>query len=73
MKHNDDWMVKCPYYKADNKQMIFCEGVREGTALHLAFDTHPNLINYKKEFCRGCWNQCLIAEALRRKWENDAQ
>lgn len=68
MKHNDDWMVKCPYYKFDEKQKIFCEGVQEGTSIHLAFDTPSNLKDYKNHFCRGCYNKCLLAEMHNRKW-----
>lgn len=73
MKHRTDVLVKCPYYKGEEKQMIFCEGVQEGTAIHLAFDTNPNLKDYKNRFCKGCYNRCLIAEMLNGKWDYDAQ
>ena len=68
MKHRADVLVKCPYYKFEEKQKIFCEGVQEGTAIHLAFDTNSNLKVYKKQFCKGCYNRCLIAEMQNRKW-----
>ena len=68
MKHRADVLVKCPYYKFEEKQKIFCEGVQEGTAIHLAFDTNSNLKGYKKQFCKGCYNRCLIAEMQNRKW-----
>lgn len=72
MKHRQDVLVKCPYYKGEEKQMLFCEGVQEGSAIHLAFDTNPNLKDYKNSFCKRCYNQCLIADLLNRKWGYDA-
>ena len=45
MKQRSDVLVKCPYYKEEEKQKIFCEGVQEGSAIHLAFDTPQNLRN----------------------------
>ena len=50
MKHRADVLVKCPYYKFEEKQKIFCEGVQEGTSLHLAFNTPSNLKDYKKRY-----------------------
>jgi hypothetical protein len=73
MKHRQDVLVKCPYYKGEEKQMIFCEGVQEGSAIHLAFDTNPNLKEYKDHFCKGRYNKCLVAEAMNRKWGYDAE
>lgn len=72
MKHKEDVLVKCPYYKGEEKQMIFCEGVQEGTAVHLAFDTNPNLKDYKNRFCKRCYKECLLAEMQNRKWGYDA-
>ena len=72
MKHRQDVLVQCPYYKGEEKQMLFCEGVQEGAAIHLAFDTTPNLKDYKNHFCKRCWKKCLLAETLNRKWGYDA-
>ena len=69
MKRRLDAFVKCPYYKGEEKQMIFCEGVQEGSALHLAFNTSTNLKDYKNRFCKECYNRCLVAEMLNRKYD----
>ena len=71
MRHKEDWMILCPYYKGEEKQMIFCEGVQEGSAIHLAFDTNSNLRDYKNHYCRGCYNKCLLAGMQNRKWGYD--
>lgn len=73
MKHRQDVLVKCPYYKGEEKQMIFCEGVQEGSAIHLAFGSSTNLKEYKNHFCKGCWSQCRLAEMNNRKWCYDAK
>lgn len=67
-----DVLVKCPYYKGEEKQMIFCEGVQEGSAIHLAFDTSTNLKDYKNRFCKKDYNRCLLADMHNRKWDYDA-
>lgn len=64
-----DVLVKCPYYKGEVNQLLFCEGVQDGSAIHLAFDTKTNLKEYKNRFCKRCYNQCLIAEMLNRKYD----
>lgn len=73
VKHRQDVLVKCPYYKGEEKQMIFCEGVQEGAAIHLAFDTSHNIKEYKNHLCKGRYNQCLIAGMLNRKWDYDGK
>lgn len=69
--HKEDEFVQCPFYKNDEHQIIRCEGVEDGTALHLAFATRPMLKEYKKLYCRSCWGRCMIARMLNRKWGCD--
>lgn len=73
VKHRQDVLVKCPYYKFEERQMIFCEGVQDGTAIHLAFDTSPNLKDYKNRFCKRCWGECILAQMQNRKWDYDVE
>lgn len=69
--HKEDEHVQCPYYKNDEPQIIRCEGVENGTALHLAFSTRTQHKEYKKQFCRSCWGKCMIARMLNAKWGCD--
>lgn len=73
MKRFHDVLAKCPYYNGEEKQKIFCEGVQEGSAIHMAFDTPQNRRDYKKCFCNKGYNSCLIADMLNRKWDYDAK
>lgn len=66
---NEDHLVQCPYYKTNTSQVIYCEGLEDGMAIHMAFATHDQLIDYKGRYCRRrCWEQCPLAAMLNRKW-----
>ena len=62
--------VVCPYYKCEEGQKIFCEGVERNTAIHLAFAAPPQLKDYKSRFCEGGYGGCRIADMLERKWDD---
>ena len=64
-----DHLLYCPYEKASYPQKIVCEGPVAASSVHLWFESHEQLINYKNRFCRGrqC-NQCPIAAVLNKKW-----
>lgn len=66
--------VKCPYYKREQGQKICCEGVTEGSSIHLAFDAnvHPGMKDYEKTFCKGDYNKCPIAQMLNRRHNYEA-
>lgn len=66
---NEDHLVQCPYYKTNTSQVIFCEGLEDGMAIHMAFATHQQLIDYKGRFCRrSCWGRCPLGRMLNQKW-----
>lgn len=68
-KHGFTKDVVCPYYKYEAPQVVYCEGVEDGTALHLAFPTKDGKKQYMLERCRNCWKSCLIAQMLNRKYD----
>ena len=68
-KHNFTKDVVCPYYKYEAPQMIYCEGVDDNTALHLAFDDKGRMKGYIKARCCHRWKDCLIAQMLNRKYD----
>ena len=41
----------CPFYSCEVAQMIKCEGVEQGTALHVAFDTREHKTSYRNKLC----------------------
>ena len=68
-KHNFTKDVACPYYKYEAPQMIYCEGVEDNTALHLAFATKKGKKDYVWSKCCECWKGCMIAQMLNRKYD----
>lgn len=60
----------CPFYRHENRQVIFCEGVEEGTVLHLAFANPSECLEYKKRYCRCNHTQCSVSKMLIIKYNN---
>ena len=69
MKGMQDVMIKCPFYKREERQKIICEGMWKGSATHLAFDTPAKMKAYKKEYCNGDYEKCGLCSILYDKYE----
>ena len=57
----------CPFYKYENRNVIYCEGIKEGSVLHLAFANPSDCLSHKKQFCRCNYSQCPISILLNNK------
>lgn len=68
-KHYISKEACCPFYRCEDAQAIYCEGVEPGTALRLTFA--GSAIEYKHIYCRDIHNytKCRIAGMLAGKWE----
>ena len=64
MKRYSSVKSVCPYYKSESRQVIYCNGVCEGNAIHLAFANASEYIAYKKTFCRDNYERCPVARML---------
>ena len=70
MKKMSSPNVVCPYYRCEERQKIFCEGVEDGTSLQLAFDSSAHQQCYRKRLCHTMhWSACPVAEMLNKKWD----
>ena len=72
-KHKTSISVICPFYKCEERQVIYCEGLSDGTAIHLAFAYPPKLKEYKASYCEDCFDECRIAKMLTQKWEEEEE
>lgn len=61
--------VRCPYCKCESKTMIYCEGVQQGTTLHLAFAVPSVLKEYRAKYCDTNYDACRIAQMLNQKYD----
>ena len=70
-KHYTSSKAICPFYKHESRQVIYCEGIKEGTVTHLAFANATDCLLYKKQYCR-CNNntQCPVSRMLNNKYNN---
>lgn len=66
-KHFVSFEAQCPFYKEEDRNIIYCEGVTEGSRIHNAFSRGAE--KYKKEFCCDRWKECMISKMLWAKYE----
>lgn len=55
----------CPFYKHEDSQVIYCEGVQDGSVIHLAFASKTSSVDYKKNHCRCYYEECKIFKMLK--------
>lgn len=64
MKHTISTKAICPYYKHEDSQVIYCDGVQDGSVIHLAFANKTCSVEYKKKYCRDKYEECPICKML---------
>lgn len=62
-KHYISTRALCPFYKAEGGQIIYCEGIKSGTAIHLTFAKKSDANTHKALHCKraGGSESCPIA------------
>ena len=69
-KHSPSKKAICPFYRANQRQEIFCEGIKECTRLHLGFADPASLEDYRKQYCESYeYGDCRIAKMLAERFE----
>lgn len=53
--------------RAEDRKVIYCEGVEQGSSLHNAFA--GSAAPYKERYCCARWEDCRIAKMLWNKYE----
>ena len=56
--------VSCPYYKADSKQEIQCEGIESRSKIALRYERMAEKKRQIREYCCKNWRQCEISRML---------
>lgn len=62
--------VDCPFYHSETPQKLYCEGVKDGTSIHLAFASSLMMKQYREEHCCSNYDSCIIAGMLFQKYED---
>lgn len=61
--------AQCPFYRAEKKQEILCEGVNSKSVIHLAFASPVDKKKYTEMFCNNLKNcdNCRLFDMLNLK------
>lgn len=70
-KHYISPKAICPYYRHEDPQMIYCEGVVEGAVTHEAFADKTNALRYKTQYCRDAFKKCVLYRMLKEIYEDE--
>ena len=63
--------VKCPFYIKENANQMRCEGVTKGSSTLNSFRYKSQKKKYKQYYCCKFYEECLIAQALLKKYEKE--
>lgn len=64
-KHYISRKAICPFYRHENRNVLYCEGIIEGTVIHVAFANPSECLSYKKKCCRcSDYKHCPIYKML---------
>ena len=67
MVHKD---AICPFYRHEDSQVIYCDGIAKDSVIHLAFANKSDAKEYKLRYCRNCYRNCLISKLLEEVCED---
>ncbi len=56
--------VKCPYYRKDDKETIYCEGITSGCKLSLSFLSKKEKQCHMDNFCADTYRYCELYIAI---------
>ena len=56
--------VMCPFYKKENRQVIYCAGVQENSSIHVTFGECSACKTYKDTKCQVDYESCPVYKAL---------
>lgn len=69
-KHFISVKAKCPFYKHESTSMVYCEGINEGSTIHIAFCDNTKAKAHKLRFCYSGFRECPIYK-IKREGNND--
>ena len=68
-RRKDSKFVKCPFFHAEDRQKIYCEGVSDATSIHLSFVSPKVKQEYQNAHCNREYCQCRIFRMNDQKYD----
>lgn len=70
MKRYESTKSVCPNYKHENRFVVFCKGICEGSeTTHIAFSKPSECYKHKEKYCRKDYQNCPLTKTLEREGE----
>ena len=60
----------CPFYKKEDRQTIFCDGVTDNSSVHLAFGNASDCKEHKIAYCRSDFHLCPVCKMLEGMYDD---
>lgn len=68
--NQNELLPECPFYIAEGKRGVRCEGLVKGSSLRLNFNREKSFLHFRENHCCSMqWEQCPIARMLDAKYE----
>lgn len=71
-RHYQSKNARCPFYRMEERaeKRIYCEGVVPTSTTQLVFRGEEKMLEYRRRYCEGCYQDCMIAKMLFRKYDD---
>ena len=73
MKYYVSTAARCPFYKQESPQRIYCVGVDSNTSTNLSFAGKTEKEGYRHRYCEKAYEGCLIFMARKGKYRGTAK
>ena len=67
--NHDSKSIQCPFFHAEEKQRIYCEGVSPDTSIHLVFISPRVKAEYRNARCNKDFCTCKIFQLNDQKYD----
>lgn len=61
-RHYVNPAVLCPFYKMEESNKIYCQGVEDGALSIQSWKADAKI--YKAKYCKGRWARCPVSKML---------
>ena len=63
--------AQCPYYRGEdiNVASLCCAGIGQAETIRLFFRARHKAIEHREKYCRGNWEECVIAQIMEEEPE----
>lgn len=69
MKYTVSKAARCPFYRGETRQVIYCQGIKPGQGFHLACRSPKEALEHKKKHCRDQFRLCPLEKLLEAAYE----